>query len=456
MLLDVSMPKMDGLQALPRVRELSPDTRVVMYTGFDEQGLANQARELGAAAYVEKSAPLDELADRLASVVDGAGTRRTPAPPPYDDDTADVAASDTVLREHLERFHEVFEEAAIGMATMTLSGYIVRANRAFAELVGRSVDELVGAAYDTLAVGAERIDVAGEIAALDPAQPVLHLAHDVVDGERRHVEATIAPIRDSRGRPLYLFLQLQDVTARRAAAEELRQSEERFRLLVEAVEDYAIFMLDPDGVIVSWNAGAQRIKGYTAHEAIGRHFRMFYPPDKQTARHPEHELALALRDGHYEEEGWRTRKDGTEFWANVVITAVHDAAGVHVGFAKVTRDTTERRRSTQERERAAAALAEANSELEVMNERLTRVAAEQSQFLAVTAHELRTPVGVLGGSADLLAEHWAELPEAERAEMFISMVASAGRLRRLLADLLTAARLDADAVEFSPQVVDVA
>ena len=136
---------------------------------------------------------------------------------------------------------------------------------------------------------------------------------------------------------------MQDVTAQRGAEEELRRSELRFRLLVEAVSDYAIFMLSPVGLVESWNPGAERIKGYAADEIIGKHFRIFYPLDVRQARHPEHELELALRDGHYEEEGWRIRKDGTRFWANVLITPVRDRHGDLIGFAKITRDNSERR-----------------------------------------------------------------------------------------------------------------
>ena len=158
-----------------------------------------------------------------------------------------------------------------------------------------------------------------------------------------------------------------------------------------------------------------------AEEVIGRHFRLFYPPEVAERGHPEHELAVALRDGHYEEEGWRLRKDGTRFWANVVITAVHDPAGRHVGFAKVTRDTSERRRLELEREAALEALREANAELAVLNERLQQAADDQAQFLAVTAHELRTPVALLSGSAELLAEHGAALSEEERQETFRAM-----------------------------------
>ena len=118
---------------------------------------------------------------------------------------------------------------------------------------------------------------------------------------------------------------------------------DRFRLLVESVQDYGIFMLDPAGVVASWNLGAQRLKGYTASEAIGQHFSLFYPEEVRQARWPDEELRIATREGKYEEEGWRVRKDGSRFWANVVITALRDQGGTLTGFGKVTRDLTERR-----------------------------------------------------------------------------------------------------------------
>ncbi len=240
------------------------------------------------------------------------------------------------------------------------------------------------------------------------------------------------------------------------AVDALRRSEQRFRLLVEAVEDYAIFMLEPDGTIASWNAGAQRSKGWTADEIIGRHFRVFYPPEVAASGHPEHELEVALREGHYEEEGWRLRKDGTRFWANVLITAVRDPTGRHVGFAKVTRDTTSRRQLEQERESALESLREANAELAVLNERLRAAADDQAQFLAVTAHELRTPVALLSGSAELLAEHDALLTETERRDTLSAMSSGATRLRRLVDDLLTASRLQSSKLAVRREEVPLA
>jgi PAS domain S-box-containing protein len=489
MLLDVSMPQMDGLAALPRVLDVSPTTRVVLFSGFDERGLAGRGRDLGALAFLEKSLPVDRLAEDLLELLgepatpgvsgdggDGVGgdsaggvgasgdgvARARPGTPSGTGSEAPRAGRGVpepptrVLGEDLERFREVFEEAAIGMATMTLTGHVVRANRFLAALVDRPVTGLVGTDYAELAAADAVPALRRAVEDLNRGEAeVVQVEHGLAGGPARRLAATLAVVRGERGRPLYLFLQAQDVSEQRAAAERLRQSEERFRLLVEAVEDYAIFMLDPQGRVASWNAGAQRIKGYTAQEIVGQHFRRFYPVDKQGARHPEHELDLALRDGHYEEEGWRVRKDGTTFWANVVITAVRNAAGEHVGFAKITRDITERRHATEQQESAAAALTAAKTELEEMNARLVRAAADQSQFLAVTAHELRTPVTVLAGSADTLTKHWAQLDDSERTELFEGMASSAARLRRLLAELLTASRLEAGAVELDVHPVPV-
>jgi PAS domain S-box-containing protein len=128
-----------------------------------------------------------------------------------------------------------------------------------------------------------------------------------------------------------------------SVSRELLESERRFRLLVEGVVDYAIYMIDPDGIIVNWNAGAQRIKGYAADEVIGRHFGMFYTPEDRAAGKPAQSLAAARSEGRFSAEGWRVRKDGTFFWASVVIDAIRDDDGKLIGFAKITRDVTERR-----------------------------------------------------------------------------------------------------------------
>jgi len=415
LLLDMSMPDMDGLDALARLRELVPETSIVVFSGFEEHGLADRARELGAADFVEKSASMEELIDRLLAVArDGTSeSREGPTAP---------TSPEPVLQEHLERFRAAFDQAAIGMATLTLTGRVVRANDALLRVA--EVDTMVGRPYEALLPDVERAAFAAAIA--DVASGNQDLAGVEHHLGTRVVVSTIAVIRDSSNRPLYLFLQVQDVTERRAAEEQLRQSEERFRLLVEGVGDYAIFMLDTTGHIVSWNLGAQRAKGYTAEEIIGQHFSVFYPREAVERGHPQYELEVAAREGRYEEEGTRIRKDGSTFWANVVITAIRDARGELVGFAKVTRDVTERNR---------------------LLESLEAAAAERTQLLAVTAHELRTPVAVVKGFVSTLDQHWDELDEAERRDMISALARSGERLGRLVDDLFTAARLESGAVE---------
>ena len=173
------------------------------------------------------------------------------------------------------------------------------------------------------------------------------------DGTRFWANVVITALRDAAGHLIGYAKVTRDLTERRMAEDELRASEERFRLLVNSVKDYAIFMLDPTGHVATWNEGAQRIKGYSADEIIGKHFSIFYPPEANAIGHPQHELEIAEKKGVYEEEGWRLRKDGSRFWANVVITAVRRKDGSLAGFAKVTRDLTERR-NAQERALASA------------------------------------------------------------------------------------------------------
>src|SRR5207249_4509621 len=192
-----------------------------------------------------------------------------------------------------------------------------------------------------------------------------------------------------------------DLVLRRVGPTEPRVLGDQFALFISSVVDYAIFMLDPAGVIVTWNEGAQRIKGYRADEVIGRHFSIFYPAEDARNRKPDWELEVAKREGRYEEEGWRIRKDGSRFWASVVITALRDDTGRLRGFGKVTRDLTERRKA-DERRNAERDAEEAR--LRQHADRMAELEQTKTEFLNLASHELRGPLAVLRGYNSMLQE----------------------------------------------------
>src|ERR1700674_41256 len=223
-------------------------------------------------------------------------------------------------------------------------------NKAGEQLLGYSRKEMLGKNdYDVFP--AEEAD---HFVATDREALAGHQLVDIPEEEIRTKGGAVRvlhtrkiPLLDEKGVARNLVGISEDITLQKQAQEALRRSEERFRLIVEGAIDYAIFMLDPDGLIVSWNAGAQRIKGYQAAEIIGQHFRRFYPREMAERSFPEHELAMAAAQGRFEDEGWRVRKDGSTFWANVVITALRDEHGALRGFSKISRDLTERKQQEE-------------------------------------------------------------------------------------------------------------
>jgi PAS domain S-box-containing protein len=211
----------------------------------------------------------------------------------------------------------------------------------------------------------------------------------------------------------------------------IRTPEEHFRLLVESVLDYGIFMLDPQGNVATWNAGAERIKGWTADEIIGRHFSTFYPREAVESGWPQHELSVATREGRFEDEGWRVRKDGSRFWANVVITALFDEEGVLRGFGKVTRDLTQRKRV---------------EELEASERRI-------NEFLAMLGHELRNPLAPIRNAVAIIRHGQLDPAAAERAAGVIER--QVGHLARLVDDLLDVSRITSGKIELRKETVDL-
>jgi PAS domain S-box-containing protein len=229
-----------------------------------------------------------------------------------------------------------------------------------------------------------------------------------------------------------------DVTERRQAEEALRESEEKFRLLVDSAQDYAIVMLDPDGRVASWNEGAQRMKGYTAPEIIGKSFSCFYPEDDIRGGKPERELKIASETGRFEDEGLRARKDGSHFQANVVINAIRDKSGKLRGFSKITRDITEQKRAEDE-------IKKLNEELEQrVVERTTELMAVNKELEAFTysvSHDLRAPLRHIHGFVDLLIQTSSKSLDDKGKRYLTTISKAASQMGNLVDDLLSFSRM---------------
>jgi PAS domain S-box-containing protein len=221
-----------------------------------------------------------------------------------------------------------------------------------------------------------------------------------------------------------------------------------YELLVNSIQDYAIFLLDANGIIATWNIGAQKLKGYTPKEVIGKHFSIFYPEADRKAGKPEQKLKICNELGHVEDEGWRVRKDGTRFWANVVLTALRDDSGEVIGYAKVTRDLTERKRHEDAMRMANDQLEQQRQELELLNQ-------AKDEFISLASHQLRTPASGVKQFLGLLIEGYAgDMSELQR-EFLERAYEGNNRQLELVNDLLRVAQIDAGKVELHKTNEDI-
>ncbi|MDX3909679.1 MAG: PAS domain S-box protein [Sphingobium sp.] len=255
---------------------------------------------------------------------------------------------------------------------------------------GYTADEIVGSHFSQFYTDADRDRGLPAIAlqtAVDEGRYESEGWRVRKDGSQFWAHVVIDPIRDSAGAILGYAKITRDLTQRRATEEALRRSEERFRLLVQSVTDYAIYMLDLDGKVASWNPGAQRFKGYAAEEIIGQHFSRFYTDEDRAANMPRAALATATSTGKFESEGWRLRKDGSRFWASVVIDTVRDSTGTLVGYAKITRDLTERKQAQEALEQAQEAFFQ-SQKMDAIGKLTGGVAHDFNNLLAVVLGSL--------------------------------------------------------------------
>lgn len=310
------------------------------------------------------------------------------------------------------------------------SGNVVSWNIGAERLKGYKAEEIIGRNFDIFFVPSDR-------AADKPAHDLM-VAKETgrfedegwrvrKDGSRFWANVIITRILDEQGKLLGFGKITGDLTQR-------REAELRYRLLIEGVLDYAIYSMDPEGYITSWNVGGERLKGYKAEEIIGKNFSTFYPEQDRKAGLPAKVLATARASGHFEGEGWRVRKDGSRFWASVVVTPLRDEEGNLYGFSKVTRDVTERKTLHDTLQRHAA-------ELELRIQEREEVNAELEAFAYSVSHDLRAPLRAITGFAEALREDYDDRFDDTGRDFLNQIITAGARMNLLIQDLLEYGRV---------------
>ncbi len=368
------------------------------------------------------------------------GVRRGTEPSTSDAEPPSVPSADLFASE--QRFHQLVDAVSdYAIYMLDASGHVATWNPGAQKTKGYAAHEILGRHFSAFYTPEDR-------AAGKPERVLETVRREGrfeeenwrlrKDGTRFWANVVITALRDQDGQIIGFAKVTRDLTAKRAAEAQLHAAEQRFHQLVDAVTDYAIYMLDASGHVATWNAGAQRTKGYARDEILGQSFSVFYTAEDRAAGKPEQVLETVRREGRFEEENWRVRKDGSRFWANVVVTALRDESGEITGFAKVTRDLTAKR-AAEENKQALLREQLAREASELARIEMERVNRAKDEFLATMSHELRTPLNAITGWTSILRKKPRDEDKLERGLEVIERNAQAQS--RLISDLLDVSRI---------------
>lgn len=362
-------------------------------------------------------------------------------------------------------FNDILGRLPAAIYTCDKNGYITFYNKAAAELWGREPetgrDMWCGSWKIYRPDGTHLpLDQCPMALALREGRPVQgrEIIIERPDGERRIIMPHPDPIFDSAGRLVGALNMLVDITGQgetktlleklvKKRTDELVESEERYHRMIAEIQDYAILLLDTNGVIQNWNIGAEKIKGYTASEIVGKNFREFYTPADRDRQLPETLLNEARINGKANHEGWRIKKDGSKFWSSVVITALHDKANNVIGFSKVTRDLTEKKLNDDK-------LREQSRQLEAKNKELDKMNQELSSFVYVSSHDLQEPLRKIQTFSSYILHFEKDRLSPKGKDFFNRLDTTAGRMKTLIHDLLVYSRTNATQSGLTPTPLD--